>query len=222
MKSDTSHCCCYFRGIKVETKKGREPGRKRLVKQKVHMTLGKTEHMWAVIILTSTCKTWNTRGRMDKQKDERTAHSFQLEFLLFKTVFIKKKKRERENRKTKLYSQIHAIVLGDCCANNILLHPLEISYPRSLFAYFLCIFNNRHYILAGFICIHFYILWFDCKVFVGKRIVLHNWVSWKCLFIIGDQRTFVSWKEKKKKREGFTMTASYWERDSRSWRVWLF
>ena len=108
MKSDTSHCCCYFRGIKVETKKGREPGRKRLVKQKVHVTLGKTEHMWAVIILTSTCKTWNTRGRMDKQKDERTAHSFQLEFLLFKTVFIKKKKKREREQKNKA-------ILSDTC-----------------------------------------------------------------------------------------------------------
>ena len=128
-------------------------------------------------------------------RGQRTVFSWSFSYL--KQFLLKKKKRERENRKTKLYSQIHAIVLGDCCANNILLHPLEISYPRSLFAYFLCIFNNRHYILAGFICIHFYILWFDCKVFVGKRIVLHNWVSWKCLFIIGDQRTFVSWKKKK-------------------------
>ena len=143
-------------------------------------------------------------------------NSFQLEFLLFKTVFIKKKKKQKNK----------AILLDMCYSTWGLLCQQRIitstGNQLSLLSVcmFLCIFNNRHYILAGFICIHFYILWFDYKVFVGKRIVLHNWVSWKCLFIIGDPRTFVSWKEKK--REGFTMMASYWGRDSRSWRVWLF
>ena len=54
MKSYTPDCYCYFRGIKVETKKGREPGRKR---QKVLVTLNKTEHIQAIIILISICKT---------------------------------------------------------------------------------------------------------------------------------------------------------------------
>lgn len=166
------------------------------MRQKVHVTLSKTEHMRAVIILTSTCKTWNARGGMGRQKDERTVHSVQLELLLFKTVFIKNREREIENK----------AILSDTCHSTWWLlcqqhiTSTEISYPCSLFAYFLWL-NNRHYILAGFICIHFYILWFDCKVFVGKRIVLHNWVFLKnvCSYLC-DQRTFVSWKEKKKGR----------------------